>query len=74
MPTADGVETAGSLGKEVLKLVAWGRTTRSGDRSDLDFDLGIGLFCCGAGANSDQYDFTSIINNNLLLRPYTNKE
>ncbi|MGN6693623.1 MAG: DEAD/DEAH box helicase, partial [Aquihabitans sp.] len=31
----DDIETTGSLGKEVLKLVDWGRKTQTGDRSDL---------------------------------------
>ena len=34
----DDVETTSKLGSEVLKLVEWGRTTRSGDRSDLPFE------------------------------------
>jgi ATP-dependent DNA helicase DinG len=34
----DEVETSTSLGKEILKLVDWGRTTQSGDRSDLSFE------------------------------------
>lgn len=34
----DEVETTGKLGKEILKLVEWGRSTTSGDRSDLSFE------------------------------------
>jgi ATP-dependent DNA helicase DinG len=34
----DEVETSTSLGKEILKLVEWGRTSQSGDRSDLSFE------------------------------------
>jgi ATP-dependent DNA helicase DinG len=34
----DDAETTGTLAKEVLKLVEWGRTTRTGDRSDLSFE------------------------------------
>jgi ATP-dependent DNA helicase DinG len=34
----EGVEATGSLSKEILKLVEWGRSTKSGDRSDLSFE------------------------------------
>ncbi len=34
----DDVEATGSLAKEIVKLVEWGRTTQSGDRSDLSFE------------------------------------
>ncbi len=34
----DEIETTGKLGKEILKLVEWGRSTKSGDRSDLSFE------------------------------------
>ncbi|MEY2418870.1 MAG: ATP-dependent helicase DinG [Actinomycetota bacterium] len=34
----DEVETSTSLGKEILKLVEWARTSQSGDRSDLSFE------------------------------------
>lgn len=34
----DDVETTSKLGSEILKLVEWGRTTRTGDRSDLSFE------------------------------------
>ena len=34
----DDVEASGSLAKEVVKLVEWGRTSKSGDRADLSFE------------------------------------
>lgn len=34
----DDIETTGSLAKEIVKLVEWGRTTPTGDRSDLSFE------------------------------------
>ncbi len=34
----DDVEASGSLAKEVVKLVEWGRTSKTGDRSDLSFE------------------------------------
>jgi ATP-dependent DNA helicase DinG len=34
----DDVAPTGALGKEIVKLVEWGRKTQSGDRSDLSFE------------------------------------
>ena len=36
--TLDDDADVGPLGRDVLRLVEWGRTTETGDRSDLDFE------------------------------------
>ena len=36
--TLEDADDVGPLGRDVLRLVAWGRTTETGDRSDLDFE------------------------------------
>src|SRR4051812_40643896 len=35
---ADGDLRSGGLGRQVLKLIEWGRTSKTGDRSELDFE------------------------------------
>ncbi|HVE93720.1 MAG TPA: ATP-dependent DNA helicase [Acidimicrobiales bacterium] len=36
--TLDEVDTVGNLGREILRLVEWGRTAESGDRADAPFE------------------------------------